>query len=206
MAQPKREIRTLRDQPKIVRSADGKPKIVGYAARFNELSLDLGGFREKIRPGAFLAALDRDDVRALYNHDDGKVLGRASAGTLRLFEDDHGLRYEIDPPDAQWARDLIVSMDRGDIRESSFGFRLSKEEWDETIDPPVRTIIEVSRLYDVGPVTFPAYPTTSSDVRSAKEVYDEFRATSGTGPEGTQPSATWSQQLEQLERRLLTLA
>lgn len=197
MSRPQQEVRTTRFLPRIVRSESGEPKIVGYAARFEELSNDLGYFIEKIRKGAFIDVLDRDDVRALFNHDPNFVLGRISAGTLRLFEDDEGLRYEIKPPKAQWAQDLILSIERGDIRESSFGFWSGKEEWNEETDPPIRTIIKVQRLFDVGPVTFAAYPTASTAVRSAQEVY-ETRNKPSSGDEGE----TWSQQNERLLRRL----
>lgn len=146
---------------------DGQRSIVGYAAVFNQLSADLGGFREIVLPGAFTNALEADDVRALYNHDPNMILGRTSAGTLDLSEDDIGLRYEITPPDTQYARDLIVSIDRGDVAESSFSFRAIEESWrNPTGDQPlpVRILHEV-KLFDVSPATFPAYPTTSAQVR-----------------------------------------
>lgn len=153
---------------------EGKPtKIVGYAARFNEVTT-IGkdrswAFREKIAPGAFAEVLKTSDCRALFNHDSNLVLGRQSAGTLTLVEDEAGLRYEITPADTQDVRDLMVKMERGDIKESSFSFVMDDdgEEWDDT-DPknPMRTIRKVSALFDVGPVTFPAYPTATAGVRS----------------------------------------
>jgi HK97 family phage prohead protease len=140
-------------------------KIVGYAAVFDSPT-DIGGFfREQIKPGAFAEALGRDDVRALINHDEDLVLGRNKAGTLRLEEDEKGLRIELDPPDTQYARDLIVSMERGDISQMSFAFIARKQEWDDTTDPPLRTILDVE-LFDVSVVTYPAYPDTSAAVRS----------------------------------------
>src|ERR1035437_3378391 len=87
--------------------------IVGYAANFNSPSEDLGGFREMLVPGCFANALKTSDVRALFNHDPNHILGRNMAGTLRLFEDENGLRFEVDPPDTACARDLQVSMSRG---------------------------------------------------------------------------------------------
>jgi len=156
-----------------IRAEGEKPKIVGYAARFNELSDPIYGFfREKIKPGAFTNALKKSDVRALFNHDPNYVLGRAKNGTLKLQEDEIGLRYEITPPETQWANDLVKSIERGDINQSSFAFTVAKDEWDETGEMAIRTVIEYEELFDVSPVTFPAYPTTSTGVRSAEDVYN----------------------------------
>ncbi len=151
-------------------SDDGPAKIVGYAAVFNSMSEDLGGFREKIAPGAFKGALKDSDTRALFNHDSNLVLGRASAGTLRMKEDDTGLHVEIDPPDTSFARDLMVSIERGDITQQSFGFTIKEDEWEDLDgDNPVRTLTKIGRLFDVSPVTFPAYPDTEVAVRSLKQ-------------------------------------
>lgn len=155
---PVRELRVAGegDQPR---------KINGYAAVFNELSEDLGGFIERIKPGAFAKTLQEADVRALWNHDPNYVLGRTKPGTLRLAEDQTGLAIEIDPPmEAQWARDLMVSMIRGDVDQMSFGFRTIRDEWVTAGEQIVRTLLEV-QLYDVSPVTFPAYPQTEVNVR-----------------------------------------
>ncbi|MFA5160310.1 MAG: HK97 family phage prohead protease, partial [Candidatus Omnitrophota bacterium] len=104
-----------------IETDDGKlRKIVGYAAVFEKPSEDMG-FIEYVRKGAFKKALKRSDARALFNHDtDTLPLGRQSAGTLKLKEDDTGLYYEITPPDTQGARDLMTSIDRGDIKEASY--------------------------------------------------------------------------------------
>lgn len=171
----KKEIRSLAVSAtalKVVRSneADEPPKITGYAAVFNKDSDDLGGFIERIKPGAFKKALPASDTRALFNHDTNYPLGRVSAGTLRLKEDKDGLFMEIDPPDTQYARDLMVSIERGDVREQSFGFTVVSDTW-EDIDKDVarRTINEVGELFDVSPVVFPAYPDTDVAVRSLEE-------------------------------------
>ena len=153
---------------KVEKREDGKVKIAGYAAKFGKMSEDLGGFREKIAPGAFKRSLKRSDPRALFNHDRNFVLGRKSAGTLKLTEDDTGLFIEIDPPDTQVARDLMVSIRRGDINQQSFGFTVAKDSW-EGLDEgktPTRTLEEVGQLFDVSPVTFPAYPDTQVALRS----------------------------------------
>ncbi|MDQ7019220.1 MAG: HK97 family phage prohead protease [Robiginitomaculum sp.] len=150
-------------------ATDGKTgMLVGHAAVFNTPA-DIGGFfREQIAPGAFTAAIQNDDVRALIDHNSSLVLGRNRAGTLRLAEDERGLRVEIDPPDTSYAKDLIVSMKRGDITQMSFGFRALKETWDEEQDPPLRTIVK-AELFDVSPVTFPAYAETQISVRAFQQ-------------------------------------
>jgi uncharacterized protein len=153
-----------------VRRAENEvPKLVGYAAKYDAWSEDLGGFREKIQPGAFDKALKEEhDVRALMNHDSNLVLGRTKAGTLRLETDDVGLRMEVDLPDTQAARDLSTSVQRGDIDQMSFGFMVGSGGalWDLDADPAERTITEVDRLLDVSVVTFPAYPQTEVALRS----------------------------------------
>jgi HK97 family phage prohead protease len=130
---------------------------------------DIGGyFTEQVAPGAFAAAIGRDDVRALFNHDPNFVIARTTNKTLTLSEDDKGLYFEATPPDTQWARDLVASIDRGDVSQCSFGFIVTKCEWDETVDPPIRTIMEVE-LLDVSPVTYPAYEDTSVSMRALKD-------------------------------------
>jgi uncharacterized protein len=153
-------------------SAD-TPHIRGYAAVFDSLSLPMGAWgpvpvREKIRPGAFRKTLQEADVRALWNHDPSYVLGRNKASTLGLREDEHGLAVDITPPATQWARDLAVSMRRGDVNQMSFGFQVVRDEWerghDQAGDNATRTLLEV-KLFDVSVVTFPAYPATNAGLR-----------------------------------------
>ena len=154
---------------------DGKPMIRGYAAVFNQLSEDLGGFREQLSVGAFSDAMANSDVRALVNHDPNLVLGRNKAGTLTMREDAAGLYVEITPPDTQAARDLLTSMQRGDINQMSFAFTVNKEDQQWTRDgtgPWLRTIKKVSRLYDVSVVTYPAYQQTTAAARALQEHQD----------------------------------
>lgn len=158
------ERRSFQTEIRIHEDGD-KRTIVGHAAVFNTLSEDLGGFREKIAPGAFKKAIEKDDIRALLNHDPNIILGRNTAGTLRLKEDKKGLAIELDPPDTAAGRDLMVSMERGDITQMSFGFRTIVQEWDESDqNNVVRTLREVD-LFDVSPVVFPAYPQTDVALR-----------------------------------------
>lgn len=155
------ELRTITDD-------DGLRHIIGYAAVFNSLSEDLGGFREKIDPGAFANSINSDDVRALWNHDSNYILGRNKSGTLTLAEDQRGLKIDITPPDSQWARDLMTSIERGDVSQMSFGFRTVEQRWEGEYPDETRTLMEV-QLFDVSPVTFPAYPDTSIGLRSLEE-------------------------------------
>lgn len=148
------------------------PKMRGYAAMFNSLSGDLGGFREMIAPGAFAKSLESADIRAVFNHDSNIVLGRNKAGTLRLKEDRNGLAFEIDPPDTQAARDLIISINRGDINQMSFRFRAIDDKWERRDGEMIRILKEV-RLLDVSPVTFPAYIDTDIAVRSMEKAIKE---------------------------------
>jgi HK97 family phage prohead protease len=145
---------------------NGGVQVEGHAAVFNRHSQDLGGFVEQVAPGAFKKTIQEADVRALYNHDPSMVLGRNKSGTLRLSEDNVGLHYQVDLPDTTYARDLAISMERGDVSQSSFGFRVipGGDGWGFTEqDYPLRTLGEV-QLMDVSPVTYPAYLDADSGI------------------------------------------
>ncbi len=147
-----------------VRTRGSKMVIEGHAAVFDKRSQNLGGFVETVQRGAFTKTLKEADVRALLNHDANFVLGRNVAGTLDLAEDESGLYYRIDPPDTTFARDLMVSMERGDISQSSFAFRTIEDDWGLTEQEfPLRTLMQVA-LVDVSPVTYPAYLDAESGV------------------------------------------
>lgn len=161
--------------PVEVRSLEGGGSVaVGYAALF-DTAADIGGWWiETIARGAFASSLD-GDVLALVDHDYGRVIGRSSAGTLRLSEDAKGLAVEIDLPDTTDGRDLAVQLKRGDISGMSFGFRVTHDEWDETVSPPKRTIHEVE-LIEVSAVARPAYPDTELGLRSLEAARKERRS------------------------------
>lgn len=147
----------------------------GLGIVYNSRSVNLGGFVEVIRPGAARDVLSRGpDVRALFNHNPDLVLGRTLASTLRLSESDIGTDYEFDAPDTSYARDLGVLLDRGDITQSSFAFRVTADgvEWseDEETGLLLRIIHRFAALSDMSPVTYPAYPASTSGKRGALSV------------------------------------
>ena len=156
---------------------NGGVVLEGHAAVFDSWSETLGGsfpFKEKVRRGAFIESIKTDDIRALLNHDANYVLGRNSSGTLALTEDDTGLSVVINMPQTQWAKDLTVSVKRGDITQMSFGFTVIQDEWHEENGSDVRELIRV-RLYDVSLVTFPAYTQTDAAIRGMESFY-EYRS------------------------------
>lgn len=167
------ETRTLTRPVEVRAAGDSGRTIAGYAAVFGSTA-DIGdSFREIIAPGAFSGAVS-GDVRALIDHDSGRIIGRTTAGTLRLREDDMGLAVEIDLPDTTDGRDLAVLIERGDVSGMSFGFVVTKQMWDETGDVPTRTIQAVD-LREVSVVAFPAYDDTSIALRSLDEARKEHR-------------------------------
>lgn len=146
---------------------DGAMRLVGYAALYNTPTEIAGLFREQIEPGAFTEAVGRDDVRALWNHDPNVVLGRTTSGTLRLDADGTGLKYEValNPQDAEHQR-VYQMVQRGDVSQSSFGFEVTGQRWEEAEGEKLPTrVITKAKLYDVSPVTYPAYPQTTVTAR-----------------------------------------
>lgn len=164
----------LADRPiRVERREDGGAATVhGYASVFYRAGDAGTEYRlmedvyERIAPTAFDRALqDGDDTRALYNHNADWLLGRRSAKTLRLSADEVGLRYEVDIPDTQIGRDVVTSIERGDLSGSSFAFFVRKASWSAEGDRDIRQIDDVE-LVDVGPVTYPAYDGTSTGLRA----------------------------------------
>lgn len=151
--------------------------LVGYAAVYNTMSEDLGGWYETIAPGAFDGVMG-DNCCCLRNHEDDKLLGRTVSGTLRIESDSVGLRFECDLPNTSVGHDTAELVSRGDMPGCSFQYRVAPEgdSWDWSKPMPVRTVRKYSRLYDVGPVTFPAYPDTSVEVRTLEGARQAFEA------------------------------
>jgi HK97 family phage prohead protease len=164
--------------PVQVRADGDKQKIGGYAAVFGKLSRNLGGFVELIAPSFFNTSRTAGwpDVIARYNHDDNMLLGSTGGNTLRLSIDETGLLYDVDPPVSR--ADIVELIARGDVRKSSFAFRLdvNGDEWTTTDQGfPMRKLVS-GQLVDVAPVNIPAYPDTTSGLRSlAAHVHAEVR-------------------------------
>ena len=176
-AQAERRFTPLALEPiRVEDREDGGTKIVGMAAIYydgtprTEYEL-MPGVRERIRHGAFSALLkEGTDARALFNHDPNQLLGRTANDTLTLRSTRVGLAYEITPPDTQAARDVVALLRRGDLTGSSFSFLIGEESWKEEEDgDEVREIKQVAKLFDVGPVTFPAYEATTANMRSVED-------------------------------------
>jgi uncharacterized protein len=134
----------------------------GYAALFDSRSENLGGFTETIRPGAFRASLKaRNDIKLLWNHDTGAVLGSTRAGTLTLVEDDRGLRVSATLPNTSYGRDASELVRRGDVSAFSFGFSMPARGGDEWSSDGTERVLKSVRLHEVSLVAFPAYPETA---------------------------------------------
>ena len=159
------EVRNFEASELRIENAESR-EVVGYGSVFNSLSENLGGFRERIDERAFDEVLE-NDVRALFNHDSNYILGRTTAGTLSLSVDEKGLRYSVNIPNTSYGNDLMVSLDRGDITQNSFGFIVEEDDWTQDEEGnTIRTIKKVSRLLDVSLVTYPAYPEATIAERS----------------------------------------
>lgn len=162
-----REYRILELRPEVRAAEDGKKRITGYAVRWMQRSVPIYGlWIEQFAPGAFAVSLSEraNDIFATWQHNVDLTLGR-SPNTLSLREDDLGLFYDIDPPG--WASAQVESVERGDVRGSSFTFESTLDEWDWDSDPNyvIRTVKRAT-LYEVAPVTLPAYPSSTAGVRS----------------------------------------
>ncbi len=188
------EIRRTQDYPgalcEIRANGEGdSPRLAGLGAPYGVWSEDLGGgfgkFRERFEVGAFRSSVAADDIRALYNHESGQVLGRVSAGTLRLNESDRGIEYEIDLPDTSFAHDLAVSVERKDVTGNSFGFTVpdpdTDQHWEERDGTIWRTITR-AKMLELGPQPFPAYPQTEVENRSLQLLMEAARR--ALGPNG----------------------
>jgi len=161
--------------------------IRGYAAVYNSDSEWMGGFYEQIETGAFDEVLN-DDVRAYFNHDENLLLGRVSSGTLRISTDKRGLFYEVDLPKTSYANDLVELMQRGDVNQSSFAFLIERDRWEQRDGVTYRIIEKVSRLIDVSPVSMPAYPSATSELKK-RDLEPETKAEVETAADEQTPES-----------------
>lgn len=157
---------------------DGNKSVSGYAVKWDKPSSVLGmilKFREKFQKGAFLETLNNDDQRFLWSHDVSKVLGRTGNQTLKLNEDDTGLRFELDLPNTTLGNDTYESIQRGDVTGVSFGFKAEDDEIDEPDEDMPTRIVRKARLLEVSAVAFPAYPDSEVSARGYDRMkdYDE---------------------------------
>jgi hypothetical protein len=186
------------------RGDDDKPVIRGHAAVFNEEAIIAGFFREVVKPGAFKRAIkEKQDVRALENHDANRVIGRTVAGTLEIWEDKRGLAIEVTPPDTQVANDLLENIRLGNVDQMSFAFTAVEEKWIEKKDEiALRELIDVD-LYDVSVVTYPAYEGTSVGLRSAESIFnDHIQSLEGWTPERDNDAKRHGQELDRARARV----
>ena len=172
----------IRNNPSgIVTRAEGDSRTVkGRAVVFNAWSEDLGGFREKIAPGALDGVIERSDIFALLDHRRERgILGRSKRGdqvSLRLNVTDAGLDYEFEAPDTALGNELLSCLERGEIDGSSFAFTVLEDQWERVGDEYQRTITKIDELYDVSPVYSPAYSQTTCDLRGLETLKAEERA------------------------------
>jgi HK97 family phage prohead protease len=158
----KLETRTFEIQNLELREESDGMHLEGYAAVFNSRSENLGGFTETIAPGAFRGSIkSRNDIKFLYNHDTGAVLGSTRAGTLSLTEDDRGLRVSAILPPTTLGNDVRVLVKRGDVTAFSFGFSMPARDGDEWNAAGTERILKQVRLFEVSLVAYPAYPETA---------------------------------------------
>jgi HK97 family phage prohead protease len=175
------ERRTYNVRDVEARNDDSGMRLAGYAAVFNDASVPLP-FKESIAPGAFRKTLDETpDVRMLINHE-GLPVARTKNDTLKLYEDERGLRFEADLADTQEGRDIYELVKRGDVDQMSFAFRVIRQKWND--DRSRRVLTEVSLADgDISVVTYPAYPTTTVEAREhlkeAIKAYQEGREVTG---------------------------
>jgi HK97 family phage prohead protease len=197
-----------------VRAAgDGEPPAIsGMAAVYNREAVIADFFREVIRPGAFRRVLSENpDVVGSPNHNWDIVLGRTIAGTLKLEDrENDGLHYSITiNQNDQEAMNFYSRVQRGDIRHSSFAFTVRKELWTTPENPqelPLRAVLEVDKLYDVSPVTFPAYPTTTASVRSqVEEIQQEMEQASQAASGGAEDETPKVEARRKARSRILQL-
>jgi HK97 family phage prohead protease len=175
----KQERRTITGSVHARAVGDGMPKEIGGIAAVVNSVTDLGYFEEVITPGAFDYALSREyDIRCLFNHESELILGRTKANTCNVFVNaDGNLEYTWIPDyENPTHMSVVRSIMRGDITQSSFAFTIKEQSWSDSTKYGTmgkRTITQIDELFDVSPVTYPAYADTEADARSIVKMRDE---------------------------------
>lgn len=167
----------LKTDFKVREAEEGEKRFIeGYFIRFNEETELWPGAYEEVSQDAIINSLKANDIRCLFNHQTGIVLGRTGNNTLELRKDDIGLfgSVEINQKDKE-AMDILARVERGDINACSFGFNIISEEIQNRDDGTVKFILKDIDLKEVSPVTFPAYPTTSIEAREKDLKINEQR-------------------------------
>lgn len=158
----------------LTQTKEGKKFLTGYAIKFGQRSKKLGNYYEIIDVRA-LDGVDLTDVKALVDHDYSKVLGRTLSNTLSLEIDNVGLKFEIELADTTYANDLYKSIERGDINECSFGFRIDETDRNSTTvervdsDTYLRTVKKIKELREISIVSLPAYKGTNAEIKRGFE-------------------------------------
>lgn len=153
-----------------VSEGESRRIIRGSAVVYNQLSEELGGFREQFLPGSLSKTIRESNIKSVWNHNDQYVLGSLKTGTLRLVDTEESLDFEADLPDTSWADDLAVSINRGDIDQMSFRFRTIKDNWRREARGEIVRDIHEAQLVEISPVAFPAYPQTAVSLRGLLDI------------------------------------
>lgn len=170
----KKEVRFLAKDYEVRAKEDGTKNVSGYVVKFNMRSqLIWGEFYERVAKGAFAKSLEENTIKALWNHRSDFVLGSTKNATLRLEEDEIGLRFELDLPNNSWGNDAYESINRGDVDGVSFGFVVRSDSWQylQTEDVYERTLLDID-LFEISPTPFPAYPDSEVGKRSIEGIPD----------------------------------
>lgn len=176
MKSNEKEIRTRGSVEMRTAEGEGRRRVEGYAFLYNSRT-DMGWYEEVILPGAADGILQKSDIRALLNHDPNQLLARSNKGqgTLSLSLDERGLRFSFELPESR--ADIAEMIERGDLSQCSFGFRIEEQRWTERSDAPdLREIVRFKDLVDITLATYPAYEDTSVALRSHREAIEDERA------------------------------
>lgn len=204
---PNKEVRVFENPIELVNRAENKDSrdVEGYAFKYNVLSKRLYGyFRERVLPGA-LEGADMTDVKCYFNHDVNLILARTMSGTLNLNPDTVGLKYGFSSPDTTYGNNLLVSLDRGDVRHSSFAFMSEEVEWEEDPEFPdgeIRTIKKFKLIDDVSPVSNPAYMDSTALKRSFESIIEDRMKLRGATDSEVKDKIEQEQQLRSRELEL----